>query len=196
MSTGCLGRQRVLGDPVEHRLRIEPAIDDPAGLGIADGDDEAVGLVVAEDERRDGGGGGHPGILLGYTIPMLIRRPDETPGTPVALDGVKDVTMRMMVGRDDGAPNFSMRHFTVEPGGHTPHHSHNYEHEVVIVEGEGEGRVRRRGSIRSVRAMCCSSSRTCSISSDRATPPSSSCASSPCRSIAAARCRPRLEADA
>ena len=42
------------------------------------------------------------------------------------------------MGRSDGAPNFSMRHFTVEPGGHTPRHSHNYEHEVFILEGAGQ----------------------------------------------------------
>ncbi len=45
--------------------------------------------------------------------------------------------MAMMVGRDDGAPHFSMRQFIVDPGGHSPHHSHDYEHEVYIVEGTG-----------------------------------------------------------
>ena len=54
------------------------------------------------------------------------------------MDGVKGVQMRLMVGRADGAPTFSMRHFTVEPGGHSPHHSHNYEHEVMVLEGAGE----------------------------------------------------------
>lgn len=53
----------------------------------------------------------------------------------MAMEGVKDVTMRMMVGAADGAPTFAMRHFTVEPGGHTPRHSHNYEHEVVVLSG-------------------------------------------------------------
>jgi quercetin dioxygenase-like cupin family protein len=69
---------------------------------------------------------------------MLIRRADEMAGTPMQMDGVKGVTMRLMVGRSDGAPNFAMRHFTVEPGGHTPHHSHNYEHEVYVVDGAGQ----------------------------------------------------------
>lgn len=69
---------------------------------------------------------------------MLKRRAEQISGQPVQMDGVKDVEMRMMVGRADGAPNFSMRHFTVQPGGHTPHHQHNYEHEVVILEGAGE----------------------------------------------------------
>lgn len=68
---------------------------------------------------------------------MLIRRAEEINGTPMTMDGVKDVTMRLLVGRDDGAPTFAMRHFTVQPGGHTPHHSHNYEHEVYVVAGRG-----------------------------------------------------------
>lgn len=81
---------------------------------------------------------------------MLIRRAEELPGTPMQMEGVKGVTMRMMVGRADGAPNFAMRHFTVETGGFTPHHSHNYEHEVYIVEGAG--RVENDGEFRNIRA--------------------------------------------
>ncbi len=69
---------------------------------------------------------------------MLIRRASEMAGNPMTMDGVKDVEMRMLVGRADGAPTFSMRHFTVAPGGHTPHHQHNYEHEIMILEGAGE----------------------------------------------------------
>lgn len=81
---------------------------------------------------------------------MLIRRADDMQGKPMEMDGVKGVTMRLMVGRADGAPNFSMRHFTVEPGGNTPHHSHNYEHEVFIVEGKG--RIEQDGEFREIRA--------------------------------------------
>lgn len=66
---------------------------------------------------------------------MLIRRADATSPTPMSVPGAQRVTMRMMVGRADGAPTFAMRHFTVEPGGHTPRHSHDYEHEVYIVDG-------------------------------------------------------------
>lgn len=66
---------------------------------------------------------------------MLIRHAETIPGKPMQMDGARDVTMRLMVGRADGAPSFAMRHFTVEPGGHTPRHSHDYEHEVYIVAG-------------------------------------------------------------
>jgi quercetin dioxygenase-like cupin family protein len=69
---------------------------------------------------------------------MLIRRADEMPGQAMQMEGVQGVQMRLMVGRADGAPNFAMRHFTVEPGGHTPRHSHDYEHEVFVVEGAAQ----------------------------------------------------------
>ncbi len=55
----------------------------------------------------------------------------------MTMPGASGVGMRLMVGRADGAPTFSMRHFRVEPGGHTPLHHHNYEHEVLILEGQG-----------------------------------------------------------
>ncbi|MBX3323845.1 MAG: cupin domain-containing protein [Phycisphaeraceae bacterium] len=81
---------------------------------------------------------------------MLIRNINETPRTPVKMDGVKGATMAIMVGREDGAPNFSLRQFEVEAGGHTPRHSHDYEHEVYIVAGSGE--VLLEGAMRPIRA--------------------------------------------
>lgn len=68
---------------------------------------------------------------------VLIRNIDETPLTPAAMPGVQGVTMAVMVGREHGAPNFSLRQFKVEAGGHSPRHSHDYEHEVFIVGGGG-----------------------------------------------------------
>lgn len=69
--------------------------------------------------------------------PGLIRSLAAAPAKPVQMDGVKGVQMAVMVGREDGAPNFALRQFIVEPGGHSPCHSHDYEHEVFIVEGGG-----------------------------------------------------------
>ena len=67
----------------------------------------------------------------------LIRNIDQTPMSPAAMPGVEGVTMAIMVGRDDGAPNFALRQFKVTPGGHSPRHSHDYEHEVFIIAGGG-----------------------------------------------------------
>lgn len=68
---------------------------------------------------------------------MLVRRAEDLDGRPMEMEGAREVTMRMMVGRDDGASNFAMRHFTVESGGCTPRHSHDYEHEIYVLEGRG-----------------------------------------------------------
>ena len=81
---------------------------------------------------------------------MLIRRADPATAQPLDLEGAKAVDMQIMVGRDDGAPTFALRHFVVHPGGHSPLHRHNYEHEVYIVEGEGEAEC--AGEVRSVQS--------------------------------------------
>ena len=44
---------------------------------------------------------------------------------------------REVITANDGAPNFCMRVFDVEPGSSTPSHSHPWEHEVFILSGRG-----------------------------------------------------------
>lgn len=84
---------------------------------------------------------------------MLIRNVDDMERTPVDMDGAEDVTMAMMIGRADGAPTAALRQFQVEPGGHTPRHSHDYEHEVFVLSGtgtvllEGKERPLRAGDV-------------------------------------------------
>jgi quercetin dioxygenase-like cupin family protein len=55
----------------------------------------------------------------------------------VTMPGASGAKMRMLVGPEDGAANFHMRHFEVAPGGYTPHHQHDYEHEILILKGAG-----------------------------------------------------------
>ena len=80
---------------------------------------------------------------------MVIRNIHEVEDAPVGMPGVKGVRMAVMVGREHGAPNFALRSFRVEPGGHSPRHSHDYEHEVFIVEGQGE--VLLEGAYRAIK---------------------------------------------
>lgn len=47
------------------------------------------------------------------------------------------VAMRVVIGEDDGAPNFKMRVFEVEPGSSSPSHSHPWEHEIFVLSGKG-----------------------------------------------------------
>jgi len=69
---------------------------------------------------------------------MLIRDPDQVESKEMTMPGAEQVTMRLMVGRGDGASNFAMRCFDVQPGGCTPLHHHNYEHEIMVMAGEGK----------------------------------------------------------
>ncbi|NIV93393.1 cupin domain-containing protein [candidate division KSB1 bacterium] len=68
---------------------------------------------------------------------MKIQNINEIEETEVTMEGAKDAKMRLLISDKDGANNFAMRMFTVEPGGHTPFHFHNYEHEIYVLEGEG-----------------------------------------------------------
>jgi len=53
-------------------------------------------------------------------------------------EGAEGVSIRWVISEKDGAKNFYMRVFDVQPGGHTPYHRHEWEHEVFILEGEAE----------------------------------------------------------
>lgn len=53
------------------------------------------------------------------------------------MSGARGARMRMLIGPEDGAGSFHMRHFEVEPGGCTPRHTHDYEHEILVLKGDG-----------------------------------------------------------
>jgi quercetin dioxygenase-like cupin family protein len=71
---------------------------------------------------------------------MKIKTINKEAQEPVGLEGASRVRMRMLIGPSEQAGNFHMRHFEVEPGGHTPHHQHPYEHEILVLAGKGVAR--------------------------------------------------------
>ncbi|MCS7191739.1 MAG: cupin domain-containing protein [Armatimonadetes bacterium] len=56
---------------------------------------------------------------------------------PQSFAEIKGVTVRWLIGENDGAPNFYMRLFELQPASQTPWHHHPWEHEVFVLEGEG-----------------------------------------------------------
>jgi quercetin dioxygenase-like cupin family protein len=52
-------------------------------------------------------------------------------------EAVRGATKRVLIGPEQGAPNFVMRLFTLDEGGYSPHHSHAWEHEIYILSGKG-----------------------------------------------------------
>jgi quercetin dioxygenase-like cupin family protein len=67
---------------------------------------------------------------------MKIEKTANISESPVETDGAKDVTIRWLISKEDGAKNFAMRMFEVQPGGCTPLHRHPHEHEVFVVDGQ------------------------------------------------------------
>ncbi len=55
----------------------------------------------------------------------------------VDMPGAEKAWKQIPLSREDGAPVYAYRVFTVEPGGFTPYHQHDYEHMNFIIEGEG-----------------------------------------------------------
>lgn len=68
---------------------------------------------------------------------MKIEKSNNISKAPVEIEGAKDVAVRWLISKEDGAENFAMRLFEFQPGGHTPLHTHPHEHEVFVVEGQG-----------------------------------------------------------
>jgi quercetin dioxygenase-like cupin family protein len=52
-------------------------------------------------------------------------------------EGIKDMKVRWLISKKDGAENFAMRLFEIQPGGYSPLHQHDWEHEVFILDGSG-----------------------------------------------------------
>jgi quercetin dioxygenase-like cupin family protein len=55
----------------------------------------------------------------------------------VQMEGASGAWKQVPLSREDGAPVYAYRVFTIEPGGYTPYHTHDYEHMNYIIEGEG-----------------------------------------------------------
>ncbi len=70
-------------------------------------------------------------------IAMKINSLLQSEKKKVEMEGAEGAFKQIPVSKADGTPNFSLRVFTLKPGGHTPFHQHPYEHVNYIIEGEG-----------------------------------------------------------
>jgi len=68
---------------------------------------------------------------------MKIVQLKDVPKARIESDELLGVSKQVPVGVADGSPTMSLRVFTVEPGGHTPYHSHPWEHINYILQGSG-----------------------------------------------------------
>ena len=68
---------------------------------------------------------------------MKITPLDKLEKTEVTMEGAKDMWRQVPISKNDGAPVFSFRVFTLEADGHTPYHEHPFEHVNYVIEGTG-----------------------------------------------------------
>lgn len=55
----------------------------------------------------------------------------------VQMEGAQGVAKQVPISAADGSPSFSFRVFTIQPGGHTPYHTHPFEHLNFVIAGRG-----------------------------------------------------------
>lgn len=147
----CLNRNAMRSHCGDQWRRVIASVDDPSRprSDIVDPHEPTIGLPCAEGEPFDAKLC-HGENITATLSSMLKRRVEEVDPVAVQMVGAAGVSMRLMVGRKDGAPTFAMRHYTVGTGGNTPRHQHNYEHEVIITAGEA--RVEYDGEFHQCRA--------------------------------------------
>ena len=68
---------------------------------------------------------------------MHIANLNKAEKTIPNMQGASGVSKQVPISKANGTPAFSVRVFTIEPGGHTPFHSHPFEHLNYIIDGEG-----------------------------------------------------------
>jgi quercetin dioxygenase-like cupin family protein len=67
---------------------------------------------------------------------MIARHYPEV--EPEKITEAEGVSIRVVIGAKEKAPNFVMRVFDVEPGASSPRHTHDWEHEVFVLAGKGK----------------------------------------------------------
>jgi quercetin dioxygenase-like cupin family protein len=66
---------------------------------------------------------------------MYVKDYRDVPAEPGGADGL---TVRWVINASQGATNFAMRVFELEPGKESPFHQHENEHEAFVLAGSGE----------------------------------------------------------
>jgi quercetin dioxygenase-like cupin family protein len=66
---------------------------------------------------------------------MYVKNYRNVPPEPGGADGL---TVRWVINASQGATNFAMRVFELDPGKESPFHQHENEHETYVLAGNGE----------------------------------------------------------
>ncbi|MHA2136917.1 MAG: cupin domain-containing protein [Candidatus Hodarchaeales archaeon] len=68
---------------------------------------------------------------------MKIKESLNIKSEKITMYGSTGTSIQWLWSKEDGAPNFALRRFVIEPGGQIGIHDHDEEHEIFILSGEG-----------------------------------------------------------
>lgn len=69
---------------------------------------------------------------------MFIQHLNEITKAAVQGEGIAGVCKQIPIGPAQGWKDYVVRVFTLQPGGHTPHHAHDWEHINYVISGNGQ----------------------------------------------------------
>lgn len=76
---------------------------------------------------------GENGELRWQNVPLRAYGPDNS--------GADRATRQILIGPEEDAPNFHLRYFAVQPGGHTSLDQHAHDHGVYVLHGRARLRL-------------------------------------------------------
>jgi len=69
---------------------------------------------------------------------MYLGHIDDVKKEKVKMEGTSGTYIQWLISKRQGAENYAMRLFTLEPGGKIAKHQHPWEHEIYVLQGEGK----------------------------------------------------------
>ena len=73
------------------------------------------------------------GELRWHDVPVRAYGPEHS--------GADRATRQILIGSDENSPNFHLRYFAVQPGGHTSLDQHAHDHGVYVLHGSARLRL-------------------------------------------------------
>jgi quercetin dioxygenase-like cupin family protein len=88
--------------------------------------EKKVGIIHRQDNMENG-------ELRWYDVAVRAYGAENS--------GADRATRQILIGTDEDSPNFHMRYFAVQPGGHTSLDQHSHEHGVYVLHGRARLRL-------------------------------------------------------
>ncbi len=101
-------------------------------------DDAAAKQVLALADQIAAGQPAADGVIHHFVGNDVLFDWEHVPEKAIDDNAAPGVSGKVLVGPADNAPNFRIRYFRIEPGGHSPLERHPHDHGVFILHGRAQ----------------------------------------------------------